>query len=241
MPQLLQKMLDAGNFDFKVYQSTYAGISLGQHISRKICQEGENNVRLCPLKEGDTSTTDKMLYERKWDFVVLQEGTVRLLIPEAKIFQTIPAIKEIQSRHKNNVSQFILFKTWPNRDTFPKQFCYPKAIIDKTLKKENCCSPLMKSKEEEYSLINAGYDTVSFVTNVPSVPITNCFADISKNHPNINLYEDKSHPSIFGAYLNACVFYKYLTKQNAVDIKYAPDFDKVTVRTIQETVDRNFP
>jgi hypothetical protein len=99
----------------------------------------------------------------------------------------------------------------------------------------------MNSQNEEIDLINSAYDSVAIATGLPSVPITNCYADVLKNHPDIKLYEDKSHPSRSGAYLNACVFYKYFTKQRASTIKYYADIDKDEAVTIQNIVDKNYP
>ena len=241
MPQIIQKILDTEKTKYKVSQSTYSGISLTQHLNRKMKIITRNNIELLPLGFSDTSETVKLLLLKKWDFVVLQDGTVRLLIPEVKEQLVIPAIIDFKKKLKNTNTEFVLFKTWPTIDTFPKQHCYPKGIINIALEKDMCCSPIIKSIEDEVSLINYAYDTVALASNIPTVPITDCFMEIIKNHPNINLYADKySHPSILGAYLNACVFYKFFTKQNASEIKYRSGIDKKTAKIIQEVVDKYY-
>lgn len=237
MPQILQKILDSQNLNYKVLQSTYPGISLTQHLNKKITVT-ENGTELSPLEKNDTSVTVKLLKSKKWDFIVLQDGTVRLLIPEVNKLMVIPAINNFKDYLKEDKTAFILLKTWPNLDTFPKQHCYPSVIVDKSINKDMCCSPTIISKDEEARLINSSYDSVALVTNVSTVPITDCFMEIIKHYPNVNLYEDKSHPSKAGAYLNACVFYKYFTKQNASSIKYTADIDNETVKIIQSVVDK---
>ena len=239
MPQILQKIFETQNLNYKISQSTYPGISLTQHLSRKAVMTSKG-AELTPLEQGDTSSTVKLLQLKKWDFVVLQDGTVRLLIPEVKSLLVIPAIKTFQSYLKDSKAEIVLYRTWPTLDTFPKKHCYPKEIVDKSITKDMCCSSIMNNRNEEAKLINAAYDTVALATNLPTLPITNCFMEITANYPNINLYQDKSHPSKLGAYLIACICYKYLTKQKATTIKYNSDIDEKTAKIIKTVVDKCF-
>jgi hypothetical protein len=241
MPEILQHMFKSQKLNYEVSQVSYSGITLTQHLNRKITATTGKGAQLSPLGISDTSETIKLLQLKKWDFVVLQEGTVRLLIPEVKTLLVIPAVKDFKEKLKNTQTEIILFKTWPSTDTFPKQHCYPKGIIDKTIEKDMCCSPIINSLEEEVKLINSAYDTVAMTSNIPTVPITDCYMEIIKNYPQINLYGDKySHPSKLGAYLNACMFYKFFTKQKATTIKYIGDIDEKTAKIIQTVVDKNF-
>lgn len=236
MPQILQKMLNMHEEKYKISQSTFFNTSLTQHFTNNLTQTPVGGVSIQPLKEGETSNTEKLLLSKTWDVVILQDGTLQVLTPEIKTNQVIPTIQNIQKKHKSNVSQFVLFKTWPNLEAYPKQYCDQKPT-----QKEKLCTPLMNSIEEECSLINENYDAVAKATDLPSVPVTNCFKDILKNHPNIGLYDGKSQPSIFAAYLNACVFFKYITKQKASEIKYSAGLDAATVKIIQDVVDKNYP
>lgn len=239
MPQMLQKMLGNQKINYKVDQATYSGISLTQHLNRKITKT-EKGTELTALKPNDTSSTLKKLYSEKWDFVVLQNGTVGLLIPEARKLVVKPAILGFKEKLKNTTTQFVLFKTWPSLDTFPKQHCYPAAVIDKSIEKNMCCSPLITSIEQEAKLVNEAYDSIAIETNVPTLPITDCYIYVIKNHPTINLYHDESHPSILGSYLCACMFYKYFTKQKASTIKYTGEIDKKSAKAIQDVVDKYY-
>ncbi|MGE0567619.1 MAG: DUF4886 domain-containing protein [Bacteroidia bacterium] len=241
MPAILQKMFDNANLKYTVSQSTFAGQSLQGHLNDMIDSVSNDVIWTHSKTIGDTTETEKALYSKKWDYVVLQEGTVRLLIPEVKIRNVIPSIQAIKDKIKGGKTEFILFKTWASLDSFPKQYCYPSRVVNKSIKKEKCCSPIMQSFEEETTLINSSYDTVAAVTGMTTLPIANCFAEIVKGHPNINLYDDESHPSKLGSYLNACVFFKYFAKQKASTIKYYADIDKSIAVTIQSVVDKNYP
>lgn len=241
MPITLQKMFDDAKLNYSVSQSTFPGISLESHLNTIITSKQDDFASSRPKQRGDTSDTERALLLKKWDHIILQEGTVRLLIQEVKTLQVIPAINDIKKLTNNDNTSFVLFKTWPSLDTFPKQFCYPSRVVSPTIKKEKCCSPMIKSLDEEVKLINAGYDTVAKVTNIKTVPITNCYLEILKLHQNIILYDDDQHPSKLGAYLNACVFFKYFTKRKATSIKYHAGIDEEKIRIIQSVVDKNYP
>lgn len=225
MPQILQKMLSGEKQIYNVTQSTYFNISLENHFSKLASQEGEG-VRVYPLKQGEKSSTEELLLSKTWEYVVLQDYTLPSFTSENGVIQVIPIIQEIQKRHRTNVIEFVLFRVWPNLKPFPKTFSYIKAV---------------KSLDEETDLINSTYDSVASATHLTNVPIANCFMNIMKYHKNINLYDGPYYPSIYGAYLNACVFYKHFTKRNASQIEYMADLDSTTVRTIQEVVDKIYP
>lgn len=234
-------MFDHAKLNYKVSQSTFPGISLDSHLNIIITSKNRDFASSRPKQKGDTTETEKTLLLKKWDHIILQEGTVRLLIPEVKNLQVIPAIINIKKLSNYNNTSFILFKTWPGLDTFPKQYCYPSGVVSPIITKLKCCSPLINSLDEEAKFINNAYDTVAKATNMKTVPITNCYLEILKSHPNINLYDDDQHPSMLGAYLNACVFFKYFTKKKATSIKYHAGLDEVKIRIIQNVVDKNYP
>lgn len=241
MPKILERIFATQGMKFEVVESTYSGITLQQHASRKITINNvtnNKNANLMQLANGDTSTTFKLIYSRNWDYIVLQEGTIRVLIPEARSFLVIPAIRKFKEISDNKNTQLILFKTWPTLDTFPKQYCYPKIMIDKSIPKDVCCSDTFKTINAEAAKINESYDIVSKETKLPFVPVTECYLDIINNYPLINLYQDKTHPSNIAAYMNACIFYKYITKKNAASIKYYADIEPETVKIIHNIVDR---
>ncbi len=239
MPAVLQKMFDLSHLNFKITQSAFAGMSLQGHLNDIITEKTDSMISTRPKIKGDTTETEKLLHLNQWNYIVLQEGTIRLLIPEVRNFIVIPAIEAIKKIAPKN-AEFIFFKTWPDTASYPKQFCYPGNVIDKSITKQKCCSQTFTSLNDEVKCINMGYDSVSLATKIKNLPVTNCFAEIIKDYPEINLYEDDSHPSKLGAYLNACIFYKYFSKQKAITINYFGDIDKKTALMIQKVVDKNY-
>lgn len=102
MPDILQKMFDNANLNFKVSQSTFNGLSLQAHLETMVDSVIDGTTYTRDKKSGDTTSTEKALNAKKWDYIVLQEGTVRFLIPEVKILHVIPAINEIKKKLKVN-------------------------------------------------------------------------------------------------------------------------------------------
>jgi hypothetical protein len=222
MPQILQKMLNGQKQKYTVLQSTYFDIPLEKHFTVQPVQNGEG-VRYHPLATGEVSSTETLL-SKNWDYVVLQDYRLPSIGNDGMI-NIVPTIQRIQKMHSNNVSEFVLFKMWPNLDPYPKDFGYVKTV---------------KTLDEEVDLINLTYDSIASETHISKLPVANCFMYLMK-YKNINLHDGKYYPSNYGAYLNACIFYKHFTKQNATTITYTADFDSITVRTIQEAVDKVYP
>jgi hypothetical protein len=238
MPGMLQKMLDSANLNYEIIQATQPGQSLEGHFNDMVDSIVDGSSWTHHKEPGDTTPTEKILYSKKWDHIVLQEGQVRYLIPEVRALKVVPSLLYIKQLVKANDTKLVLFKTWASIDAFPKQDCYPSTIVDRSIKKQQCCSPRFKFYYQEASYLNFAYDSVAKVTNIPTLPITDCFAFIVKNHPAINLNDDHCHPSTYGSYLNACVLFKYLTKQKASSIIYFADLDKKSAVTIQNAVDK---
>lgn len=222
MPQMLQKMLNNGKQRYNVSQSTYFGITLEKHFSVQPDKNGEG-TRYYPLAEGEISSTEKLL-AKEWDHVVLQDYRLPSIAHDGMI-NVVPTIQKIRKKYSSNVSEFVLFKMWPNLEKYPKDFSYIKTV---------------KTLDQEVDLINSTYDSIASATQISTPPIAGCYMYIMK-YKNINLHDGPYYPSNYGAYLNACIFYKYFTKQNATTISYTANFDSVTVRTIQEAVDKVYP
>jgi hypothetical protein len=51
------------------------------------------------------------------------------------------------------------------KNEYPKQYCYPSRVIDKSIEKR-CCSPTLENLEQETRLINESYDLVAQKNNL---------------------------------------------------------------------------
>jgi len=221
MPQMVQKMLNETNPNIKIHQSTFPGMFLGWHLDKTIVTRDEERINVRAKTEGEITDTEKKLSERKWDIIILQEGTIRVIIPESRNLVVNASIKEIKKYVNNPDCRFILFNTWASKTEYPKQYCYPGKLIDKSLSKdEKYCSEQIKNLEQHNLVVNAAYQNLADNNKMEKSNNGNLFYKTRIKHPEIELFDDSFHPSIYGSFLNACEFYQILSNKKAVELKY---------------------
>lgn len=225
MPETLQKMVNETNSNFSIEHSTFPGMSLYGHLNNIIESRTENSINTRQKREGEKTETEIKLSEKDWDIVILQEGTVRLLISETKKYRVETAIAQIKNRISNQDCKFILFKTWPSKEEYPKQYCYSKWSINSSLENDTYCSPEIESLEQEIKLINESYDSVAEKHDLITSENGNKVYEILTEYPDINVYEDDIHPNKYGAFINACVFYQMLTNKKASELKFIGEIE----------------
>lgn len=234
MPQTLQMMLNETNSNIKIEHSTFPGMSLSDHLDNIIESRTENGISTRKKEDGETTETEIKIAEKKWDIIILQTGTVSVLIPENRDLKVNKAITDIKKLVSNPKCKFILFNTWPSKNEYPKQYCYPSRVIDKSIEKERCCSPTLENLEQEIRLINESYDLVAQKNNLLKSDNGNKFYKVLTKHPEIELYEDDSHPNKYGAFLNACVFYQMLTDKKASELKFNGEIEPKTAELLKQ-------
>ncbi|WP_417237129.1 DUF4886 domain-containing protein [Bizionia paragorgiae] len=237
MPQTLQMMLNETNPNIKIDQSTFPGQSLSGHLSDIITSRTENGMSTRKKEEGETTETEIKIAEKNWDVIILQTGTVSILIPENRDLKVSKAITDIKKLVSNPECKFILFNTWPSKNEYPEQYCYPSRIIDKSIEKDRCCSPTLENLEQETKLINKSYDLVAQKNNLLKSDNGTKFYEVLTKHPEIELYEDDSHPNKYGAFLNACVFYQMLTDKKASELKYNGEIEPKTAELLKQVAE----
>lgn len=239
MPQTLQKMLDENNSTIKIHQSTFPGMSLSGHLSDIIESRTQNGIRTRQKNANEVTETEQKVKERQWDVIVLQTGTVSILIPESRDFQINKAVSDIKTLVKNPACKFILFYTWPSKNTYPEKYCYSSSLIDPSIDKEECCSPILENLQQEYQLINEGYDVVAQKGDLIKTSHAKKYYEVLTKHPEINLYEDDSHPNKYGAFLNACIFYEMLAKRKPSLLKFIGDIEPEIAKSLKSIADSN--
>lgn len=234
MPQTVQNMLNETNPNIKIEQSTFPGQSLSGHLSDIITSRTENGISTRKKIEGEKTETEIKIAEKKWDIVILQTGTVSVLIPENREFKTNKAISDIKKLISNPNCKFILFNTWTFKNEYPEQYCYSSSSIDKSIEKDKCCSPILENLEQENELINEAYDLVAKKNDLIKSDNGNKFYEVRTQYPEIKLYEDESHPNKYGAFLNACIFYQMLTNKKASDLIYNGEIEPKTAKLLKQ-------
>lgn len=237
MPQTLQMMLNETHPNIRISQSTFPGMSLSRHLSSIITSQNENEISTREKEQNELTTTEKKIIEKEWDLLILQTGTVSVLIPENRELKVGRAISDIKNKVTNPNCEFILFNTWPSKNDYPKQYCYPSRMIDESIEREKCCSPIMNTLKGEFELINKSYELIAKKHSLRKSNNGSKFYEILTKYPEINLYDDKIHPSKYGSFLNACIFYKIITGNNPSELHYTGELNIETAELLKEIVE----
>lgn len=221
MPQTVQKMLNETDPNIQVEQSTFPGMSLSWHLENIIESRTEDNINTRKKFEGERTETEIKIGDKKWDIVILQEGTVNLLIPEVRELNVNKAISKIMGLVDNPKGRFILFTTWPSEKPYPREYCRDGERIDESLNADkDYCSPKIENYEQEFKLVEDGHSSVAEKNRMEKTKNGNLFRIVKETNPDIKLPEDPIHPNENGAFLNACVFYEILSGKKASNLKF---------------------
>lgn len=220
MPAMLQEMLREKHSAINIHQITEPGVSLYNHLN------SENTI--------------KKLNSQSWDFVVLQEGTVRTLIPEVMQYQLRPTVIKLDSIIRVKGGRTILYQSWPILE-YPKKYCYPSIMISNTLKEKDYCSLELLSSDQEFEIIQNSFNELNNSINGNIAYVGTCFELCKKKFPELMLFESKedTHPSKLGSYLIACVFFRVLTGERANAINYGAGLELADIEKIKNIVDSN--
>ncbi|MCF1420405.1 DUF4886 domain-containing protein [Mangrovimonas futianensis] len=234
MPQTLQMMLNETHPNIKIHQSTFPGQDLSGHMNDIITTQTENEIHTRKKVEGEQTETELKLAERRWDVIILQTGTVAVLIPENLEFKVNKAISEIKHKVGNPDAKFILFSTWPSKEGYPKQYCYPSRHVDLSIEKRTCCSPKFESMDHEMENIIASYTLVAKENDLIKSNNGEKYFEVLTQFPELELYDDDIHPNKKGAFLNACIFYQLLTNKKATDLKYIGSIEPEMAKLLKQ-------
>lgn len=218
MPLTLQAMLNEKDIKVNIYQSSFPGVSLSDHLIKP--------------------ETLAKLNSQNWDYVVLQEATVRVLIDEVREYNFGPSILRLDSLIKLKKGQTILYQAYPI-SIYPKKYCYPSFLIKPEIPEVEYCSDSIRNSAEEFELIQTSFNEASKTIQGKVAPIGQYFEFCKKKYPELSLFESKedTHPSVLGSYLIACVFYKTLTGEKTTDVKYSGTVTELDKGKINEIVD----
>ncbi|WP_255462884.1 hypothetical protein [Flavobacterium sp. GP15] len=92
----------------------------------------------------------------------------------------------------------------------------------------------MENLKQETELINDSYKLVANKNNLIESNNGEKYFEVRTKYPEIELYEDESHPNENGAFLNACIFYQMLTGNKASDLIYIGKIEKKTAEKLKK-------
>lgn len=147
-------------------------------------------------QHSQNATSINKINSEQWDYVVLQEQSQRPSFPPSQVEnEVLPYAHQLDSliQANDSCSTTLFYMTWgrKNGDAANCPF-YPPL----------CTYEGMQQRLRESYLLMAQ------LNNASVAPVGAAWQQVMENYPSIELYaSDESHPSIYGSYLAACVFY----------------------------------
>ena len=137
-----------------------------------------------------------------WDYLVMQDQSMRPAVCEKEFSDAAHELCEIAAA-RGTVPVF--YQTWPYRDNTAK------------LETTGC------SYVELYLKLRDAYRRAAAAEHAQIVPVGDVFYRLSLSHPEIDLLNsDNFHPSLYGSYAAALMFYYFFWGTDA-QIKYLPE------------------
>lgn len=154
-------------------------------------------------------TSQSKITQQPWDYVILQAQSQEPSLDSAFVTNwVLPYADALDSViHLNDsCTQTVFYMTW-GRKNGDAQNCaaYPPV----------CTYQGMQNQLRDRYL-QMGYDNGAMVA-----PCGEAWRDVIATTPAFDLYiADESHPSVYGSYLNACVFYASIFRRSPVGLSY---------------------
>lgn len=156
---------------------------------------------------------DNFITKNKYTHVILQEQSNG---PISDFQKFEDAVIEYAQKINENKAKIILYQTWGYRS----DWFYGDTVQQKKM----------------YDELRIAYRAVANIVGATVSPVGDAFYYCLINNPSIILYADVNHPSLFGAYLSACVHYTTLTGRNAVSNTFQVDGISEDIRKIMADI-----
>jgi hypothetical protein len=143
------------------------------------------------------------LLQRKWDYVVLQGRSNEQLYPSLNSsFETYG--KKLADAIEAGGAVPVLFVTWRYADDDPLFKSMPEL------------------KDKLHGQIQEGYSDLAKATGAQMVNVGRVWEKLRVSAPQMPLYYDTNHPSIYGSYLCALMFYRFFSGDDLANVTYVP-------------------
>jgi hypothetical protein len=174
------------------------------------------------------ATSLAKINQQAWDYVVLQEQSqLPSFSPNQVASNVYPFARALDSTILVNDSctETIFYMTW-GRQNGDASNCASYPPI--------CTYDGMQQRLRE-SYMQMGQNNHATVS-----PVGVAWKNLRENYPTINLYQaDQSHPSIYGTYLAACVFYSTIFHKSSMGASYVSSGISNTDAQIIQTIASN--
>lgn len=202
LPEMLKVLCASQGVPMETVMLAPGGCSLRRHVEH-------------------TGALDKISQE-KWDYVILQDHSLGAIIGRDDMFKYGAILVEAV---KKQGAQPFLYETWPREHIQESFYGYGedekirKTLVKKMstfLEKNAVFTPGFLEQLHSYAPLKDGihgaYAKLAQDTGAQVVPVGTAWVNCVKAPMMPKLYTaDKSHASVHGTYLTACVFYAKIT------------------------------
>ncbi len=166
--------------------------------------------------------------QQAWDYVILQEQSqLPSFSPVQVATDVYPFARALDSLILTNDSctETIFYMTWGRQNGDAA----------------NCASyPPICTYDGMQQRLRDSYMQMGLNNHATVSPVGVAWKNLRDNYPTINLYQaDQSHPSIYGTYLAACVFYSTIFHKQSLGASYVPSGISNTDAQIIQTIASN--
>lgn len=224
MPQTVQKMFEESGRTVKVYQKTAPGMNLKTWLDI-IMSDGD--------RVGDFQLNRTTFRQEKFNYIILQEATIRLLVPHLRE-EFLAIIHTFKTLADESSGQLLFYQPYPAYQ-YPQTYCLP----DPNSKDGFTCSDKIVDSDQELTAYARICTEIMQEDSVQIVPIGRGFEEVRKTYTAHNLLADEQHPSPLGSYLIAYTIYRSLLKENYLqEFSFIQDIDKNTAKDIFGVIDK---
>jgi len=158
-----------------------------------------------------------------WDYVVLQAQSQEPSFPPNQVnSQTLPYALKLDSMIKlyNPCATTVFFETWGRKNGDAGNCAFYPPL---------CTYSGMQDR------LKQSYKLFADSTKAIIAPAGEAFRSVITNSPSVELYiPDQSHPSLYGTYLTAAVFYETLFQRSVLNSTYTAGIDTSFAAFFQE-------
>ncbi len=164
--------------------------------------------------------TQNTIASQQWDYVVLQEQSLRGALPTNETFSNIDATAlNYDIQESSECAYPVFFMTWGYENGYNlTSWEYPELNTYAGMQQA------LRDNYTQFALENEGYVS----------PVGWAWKHVRDTHPDIELYQaDESHPSVAGTYLAACVFYCTIFRESCVGTSFTSTLPPDTAAILQ--------
>jgi len=166
--------------------------------------------------------------QQAWDYVVLQEQSqLPSFSPNQVASDVYPFARALDSiiLANDSCTETIFYMTWGRQNGDAS----------------NCASyPPVCTYDGMQQRLRESYMEMGLTNHATVSPVGVAWKNMRDNYPTINLYQaDQSHPSVYGTYLAACVFYSTIFHKSSVGASFVSSGISNTDALIIQTIASN--